>query len=60
MSKCVWVIDVETGDLVMADHMLDKGARIPKEVIDVANSESSSINLDWIKNKIERNYGYHN
>jgi len=58
MSRCRWIIDNATGDLVLMDHLLDKTARIPKEILDAEKSELTSINLDSMKNQIEKEYGY--
>ena len=55
----LWVTDNNTGDLVLAAHMLDSAARIPKELVDLANSHLNSIDLDWLKSRVEKDFGYH-
>lgn len=59
MGEHLWFIDDTTGDLILAAHMLDSAARIPKDLVDLAKSDSNSVDLDWLKSRIEKDFGYH-
>ncbi len=59
MGKHLWFVDDETGDLILAAHMLDSAARIPKDLLDLAQSKTNSVDLDWLKSRIEKDFGYH-
>lgn len=52
MSKCEWITDKKTGDLIMKCHDNKKRARIPKATIDATTSPTNHTNIVIDKLKI--------
>jgi hypothetical protein len=60
MNEHLWFTEEKTGDLILAAHTQDPAARISKDFVDFVEKDSNSIHLDWIKSRIEKDFGYHN
>lgn len=56
MSKCKWIIDKETGDLVMKCHDNKEGARVPKSAVDatISTLDHSNIVIEKLKRNVEK------
>ena len=58
-SKYQWFTDNKKRDLILSATMLDRTARIPKDLLDLIKNDSYSIDLYWLKNRIEKDFGFH-
>lgn len=56
MSKCEWIIDQETGDMIMRCHDSKEKARVPRAIIDATTStfDHTNIVIEKLKSNVEK------